>query len=55
MPVPDNVRRSPTTVSLGTTSLIISSLFVFSSNDKLDSPVATCPLGVKHEDAQVRC
>src|SRR5262247_1075912 len=36
-------RRSPTRPSLGTASLSISSLFVFSSNDKLDSPVILPP------------
>ena len=30
--------RSPTRASLGTASLSISSLFVFSSGDKLDNP-----------------
>jgi hypothetical protein len=35
--------RSPTRASLGTASLSISSLFVLSSNDKLESPVTLPP------------
>ena len=36
-------RRSPTRASLGTASLSISSLLVFSSGDKLESPVTLPP------------
>ena len=36
-------RRSPTRASLGTASLSISSLFVFSSVDKPESPVTLPP------------
>ena len=36
-------RRSPTRASLGTASLSISSLFVFSSVDKVESPVTLPP------------
>ena len=36
-------RRSPTRASLGTTSLSISSLFVFSSGAKLEIPVTLPP------------
>ena len=36
-------RRSPTRASLGTASLSISSLLVFSSTAKLDSPVTLPP------------
>ena len=42
MPRPDG-RRSPTRVSLGTASLSISSLLVFSSVAKLESPVTLPP------------
>ena len=37
------VRRNPTRASLGTASLSISSLLVFSSGDKLESPVTLPP------------
>ena len=37
------VRRSPTRVSMGTASLSISNLFVFSWVDKLESPVTLPP------------
>ena len=43
MPVPPGSRRSPTRTSLGTASLSISSLLVFSSGDKLESPVTLPP------------
>ena len=36
-------RRSPTRASLGTASLSISNLLVFSSTDKLESPVTLPP------------
>ena len=42
MPVPGG-RRSPTRASLGTASLSISSLLVFSSTAKLESPVTLPP------------
>ena len=42
MPAPGG-RRSPTRASLGTASLSISSLLVFSSGDKLESPVTLPP------------
>ena len=42
MPLPGG-RRSPTRASFGTASLSISSLFVFSSTAKLDSPVTLPP------------
>ena len=42
MPPPAG-RRSPTRASLGTASLSISSLLVFSSGDKLESPVTLPP------------
>ena len=41
--LPPGSRRNPTRASLGTTSLSISSLLVFSSGDKLESPVTLPP------------
>ena len=41
--LPPGGRRSPTRASLGTASLSISSLLVFSSGDKLESPVTLPP------------
>ena len=41
--MPPAGRRSPTRASLGTASLSTSSLLVFSSGDKLDSPVTLPP------------